>query len=231
MARSFATNLLSRLKVKFSHDNLDVRSPGVLASALDPRFRNLNFLEVEQRIQVQKDLAELASEKLPTCPPSSVTEPAAKKPCLSSLAQLMSTTANVDDGHDEPVDNLEKAERQLAVFFTEEPTGMETDVLAWWKVHSDRFPLLAPVARKFLAIPGSSVPSKSVFSAAGAIVTKTRSSLHPWNVDALIFLRKNVILPSLHRSTRLLSAAEEVAADLIEASAEELAAEPPLPSV
>lgn len=40
-----------------------------------------------------------------------------------------------------------------------------------------------------------------------------------------------MILPSLHRSTRLLSAAEEVAADLIEASAEELAAEPALPSV
>ena len=45
-----------------------------------------------------------------------------------------------------------------------------------------------------LCAPSTSVPSEGVFSAAGNIVSKKRSSLLPENVNSLIFLNKNLNL-------------------------------------
>ena len=42
-----------------------------------------------------------------------------------------------------------------------------------------------------LAIPGTSVPSERVFSKAGKIVSKFRTSLQSENVNYLIFLKSN----------------------------------------
>lgn len=41
--------------------------------------------------------------------------------------------------------------------------------LEWWKQNEKRFPILAPLSRKFLCPPPSSVPSERVFSEVGAI--------------------------------------------------------------
>ena len=37
------------------------------------------------------------------------------------------------------------------------------DPLAWWKMHDGQFLIIAKLARKYLAIPASSAPSKRVF--------------------------------------------------------------------
>ncbi|XP_069105881.1 E3 SUMO-protein ligase ZBED1-like [Argopecten irradians] len=63
--------------------------------------------------------------------------------------------------------------------------------LDWWKEKEIFYPRVAKVAKKFLAIPASSVPSERVFSLAGNIVRKKRSQLSPENVDKMIFLHKN----------------------------------------
>ena len=66
------------------------------------------------------------------------------------------------------------------------------DPLAWWKVNDKKFPHIAMMARCYLAVPATSVPSERVFSTAGDIVTAKRSCLNPENVDILIFLKKNM---------------------------------------
>ncbi|KAK5925637.1 hypothetical protein CgunFtcFv8_018146 [Champsocephalus gunnari] len=56
---------------------------------------------------------------------------------------------------------------------------------------SDELPLLSTLARKYLIVPGTNVPSELVFSTAGDIVSATRATLHPDNVNMLLFLNKN----------------------------------------
>ena len=53
----------------------------------------------------------------------------------------------------------------------------DTDSLAWWKDNSDKYSRLSVLARRYLAVPATYVPSERIFSAAGLIVTKLRHCL------------------------------------------------------
>jgi len=53
-----------------------------------------------------------------------------------------------------------------------------------------RFPTLASLAKTVLCVPATSVPSERLFSGAGYIVNKLRSSLDKANVNMLVCLRK-----------------------------------------
>jgi hypothetical protein len=66
------------------------------------------------------------------------------------------------------------------------------DPLAWWEsVGKEMFPSIYVVAMKYLILPGTSVPSERVFSAAGNIITKKQSVLGDKMAADLIFLREN----------------------------------------
>lgn len=66
------------------------------------------------------------------------------------------------------------------------------DPLEWWAKHEKAFPPIAAMARFYLCIPATSVPSERIFSKMGRIVTKLRSALHPKNVQAIMYLNQNL---------------------------------------
>jgi hypothetical protein len=90
---------------------------------------------------------------------------------------------------------------QLALYGAQKPcslydTSLPPDetalpALIWWARNAARFPDLAPLARKYLTIPASSVPSERVFSKGRWIVSKRRASLSPNTVSLLMFLSCN----------------------------------------
>lgn len=71
------------------------------------------------------------------------------------------------------------------------PFSIENNVLEWWKLNEKYFPRLAKLARKFLAIPATSVPAERMFSAAGRLITKQRNRLGARKANMLLFLNKN----------------------------------------
>ena len=64
--------------------------------------------------------------------------------------------------------------------------------LLWWKCYEAQFPLLAKLAKKYLCIPATSVPSERAFSAAGNVVNSKRACLLPENVNMLVFRSQNL---------------------------------------
>lgn len=69
---------------------------------------------------------------------------------------------------------------------------LHTEPTTWWKANQKKYPRLAKLASAYLPVPATSVPSERVFSAAGLIVNRLRTRLHPEHVDMLIFLNKNL---------------------------------------
>lgn len=63
--------------------------------------------------------------------------------------------------------------------------------LRWWEKKAAHYPNLSRIAKKYLAIPSSSVPSERIWSLAVNIITKKRASLLPENLDMLVFLHYN----------------------------------------
>ena len=52
---------------------------------------------------------------------------------------------------------------------------MDDDPLKWWKLHSELYPMLLQVAKKYLCIPATSTVSEQLFSRSGRKVTPMRT--------------------------------------------------------
>ncbi|KAL5577836.1 hypothetical protein UlMin_019535 [Ulmus minor] len=60
------------------------------------------------------------------------------------------------------------------------------DILAWWKLNSQKYKIVSQIAKDVLAVQVSTVASESAFSTSGRILDSFRSSLSPKMVEALI---------------------------------------------
>ncbi|KAL7170787.1 hypothetical protein ACSBR2_035626 [Camellia fascicularis] len=77
-------------------------------------------------------------------------------------------------------------------FYLEEnvlPRTPDFDVLRWWKTNGVKFPTVQKIVWDILAIPVSTVTSKSSFSTSGRVITPHRSRLQPYTLEALMCLQ------------------------------------------
>ncbi|KAL2901508.1 putative AC transposase, partial [Bienertia sinuspersici] len=59
-------------------------------------------------------------------------------------------------------------------------------IIQWWKNHSSKFPVLARIAKYILAIPASTIASKSAFSAGRRVLDEKRSRLSSKSIEMCI---------------------------------------------
>ena len=67
----------------------------------------------------------------------------------------------------EPANSMEEIDKYLEI----NKEGKKTNPLEQWRYHKKRFPILASIARKYLGIYATSVPSKRLFSDMGNNIT------------------------------------------------------------
>ena len=84
-------------------------------------------------------------------------------------------------------------EKELEQYVHYPLQDIESSPLQWWQLQHHQFPLLAKLARKYLCVCATSVPSERLFSTDGKIV-HGRSQLKPDKVNELIFLAENLTI-------------------------------------
>ena len=68
---------------------------------------------------------------------------------------------------------------------------MNTSMILMWCTNQHSFPILSRMARKYLLIPATSVPSECLFSDAGNQITSKRTRLASKVVSQLLFVKRN----------------------------------------
>lgn len=63
---------------------------------------------------------------------------------------------------------------------------------SFWQDHGKKLPLLTMIARKYLSIPSSSVPSEAAFSTTNYMVRKNRLGLSSKNITYSMFLKDKI---------------------------------------
>ncbi|XP_070404635.1 E3 SUMO-protein ligase ZBED1 [Nothobranchius furzeri] len=192
------TSLSERMKI--ASDDL-MSTPPMIATMLDPRHKHLGFLTPPRRVTAHAKLLEVLAETEAEAECKSATSADAiggqqelvggrAVPVQAAGLQRRSAYALLM-GENYTTRSTNDVEKEVDSFLKDPPPLLDSSPTTWWKVNEGRFPRLANLARKYLAIPGTSVPSERVFSAAGLTVNRLRTRLTPDHVDLLIFLNKN----------------------------------------
>jgi hypothetical protein len=69
------------------------------------------------------------------------------------------------------------------------PVDNNVDPLVWWKIHEKDYPVLSQMAKDYLTIQATSVPSERAFSISGLTISKTRNRLDPETARAIICVK------------------------------------------
>ena len=112
-------------------------------------------------------------------------EPVRKKCMLEKLLGDTFSNNNLESSVMASFNELVLAE--LSRYKAEPLLELKGKPLEWWRYHEHSYPKLSHVAKKYLGVVATSVPSEQLFSTAGNVVTAKRSALDPDNVEKLVF--------------------------------------------
>ena len=180
--------LQKRFKVSDQGQPMDavLGSPLLIASLLDPRYKTLVGRDIvpEGKIEilylvVTDSMGELNN---PTATQEDSNSGAAVPPKKSKLWEIL--------GGEVSSNYNQQSQRDELLDYIREPVTI-SDPLMWWKRNEFKFPRLGQLAKKYLAVPATAVPSERTFFTAGLTVTKLRANLDAGSVDQIVFLNKN----------------------------------------
>ena len=184
--------LQKRFKVDMNGQPQDeiLSSPLLLATLLDPRYKTMvsDKLVPPEKIEVlYLIVVDLIEAEEPIVAPIKQEVDPDSEPVPVKKSRVFDILKG------EVLDLSENAGRngrsELEDYLKEQVTT--SDPLKWWETNCTKFPRISNLAKKYLSIPATSVPSERVFSVAGLTVTKLRASLDADTVDQIIFLNKN----------------------------------------
>ena len=149
-------------------DSIDVKARVTVAAVPIAEKRGTTSTTTQQ--QTAEDSAGTAE---PSQPPS-------KKRRLADILKKPSSS--------EPETPHQMVEKEVDRYLQSlRPELDTTKPLEWWKTHSEHYPNLSILARKYLCVCATSVMSERLFSTSGYVVSDRRSCLKPHRVNMLFF--------------------------------------------
>uniref|UniRef100_A0A8C1L2T9 Uncharacterized protein n=1 Tax=Cyprinus carpio TaxID=7962 RepID=A0A8C1L2T9_CYPCA len=145
-----------------------------VATALDPRFKDLKCLPRSEREEVWKLIKEESAQQ-----PEPRREPEPGPP-KKKMHFLLAAASDSDDEEDPASDT------SVDRYRGEPSISIDDCPLEWWSGHARAYPTLAPLAQKYLATPATTVPCERLFSLSGHILQKKRAALSTANVTRLV---------------------------------------------
>lgn len=178
----FRACLINNVETRFCLNDteyLGKYSVHMIASQLDPRFKDLTFVTDETKCHIGQNIAtELA--KLSLTKPEPEIEPTAKRSRLEILLgdTIATTSATVE-------------QCEFTEYLRGPQVGIDSCPLQFWKANALRFPKLAVLAKKYLAIQATSASSERLFSTFGNTYEDQRMRLNRDTAAAIVFLHHN----------------------------------------
>lgn len=160
----------------------------LLATILDPRCKKTYGWPNELREKVKTELKIQYNELKPTIIQSntqSQENPTITRPSIDCFQMnVFGPQETEDDEEDTEFDTYFNNIRTPQ-------TSCDTNPFQWWRDNKKIFPVLFELARKYLCIPATSVPSERLFSDAGNQICEERNRLKASTVTELLFLKRN----------------------------------------
>jgi hypothetical protein len=171
---------------------------GLMAALLDPRYKNLDFIDNEDEKQqiiqrLRDEFNEIEGSRMPIPElPLNNPVPSDAESSIRSHKEYHQRRKMKNKKEDKsPVPNttiIDEITNYLSL-----PLALETEnPLTWWQLRLQMFPKLSKIVRKYLAIPATSVSSERLFSDAGNLINTKRTNLDTKLVAQMLFLKKNL---------------------------------------
>ncbi|KAM6111599.1 E3 SUMO-protein ligase ZBED1-like [Phoenicopterus ruber ruber] len=188
-----------------SEEEKVLESPAVIASFLDPRFKELRFLSPGLRGELHRRVKAMLSQVFGHQAPAAAKprapnadykaegaeaggrQPAAKDRRPSAPSQ---SVYDILLGKD-PTESMPEIHQQLENYIVEPLCKRSTDPLDWWKNNEHRFPAVARLSRQYLAVPATAVLPDQAFAATESALEHRRAALPPEHLDQILFLHQN----------------------------------------
>ncbi|XP_018591922.2 zinc finger BED domain-containing protein 1 isoform X2 [Scleropages formosus] len=92
---------------------------------------------------------------------------------------------------EDPTERMPEIHQQLENYIAEPLCKRSLSPLNWWRAKEHRFPAVARLARKYLAIPATAVPADRAFAPRETSVAQRRATMGPQHLDHILFLHQN----------------------------------------
>uniref|UniRef100_A0A096LTV9 BED-type domain-containing protein n=1 Tax=Poecilia formosa TaxID=48698 RepID=A0A096LTV9_POEFO len=191
---------MMRRNLASCYDSPAVNRVLCVACSLDPQFHGLGFMEEKEQVAtfnwLKQEAVRIAKEDSDAGENDDCGDPSDPS-CHAGLSGMefllgdlfCSTPRSRQSSVEESVD------MEMSVFRADRGASLGVEPLQWWRTKATQFPLLASVARVYMAAPAVAGNAAQDFAqeGPGRTTNRKRSTIPPESLDAILFLHHNRI--------------------------------------
>ncbi|KAH8329280.1 hypothetical protein KR074_006895 [Drosophila pseudoananassae] len=193
---SFARKLLEELEMKFSNVTSDIKF--LMATYLDPRYKQAFFTEREEQLVANEVLLQLTRlqedpEGQPVMKMIKVSSSASLKneSKIDSILDTMLTNGSTNSQQATTSFGSQSQIKNLLYLYNSEPRiGREVDPLMWWKSNA-KYSAMFPIVRRFLSVPAASIASEGLFKESSHVYNDMHTGLSLENASRILLIKSN----------------------------------------